>query len=370
MNFWRACNIVIHSFWKTKRKTRVKRRSGFYLCWSGDSGRGNPAPTNQRGNWVRVGDPNQAIFETFTTASPELLRAFIQNNPSVDMPESGRSQPAVIALANHLIDWVMTSHPIPEVRTALSVPYIVPVPEGDPQQNPPDVPEGVKFISTKFTPEQELEAVAKSVKGFVDSFADIPVEEQPTIAVLVPRNTRGVEVVNALRQKGIEPIELISSTSETRAAAGSLSHLLAYLADPQSARKLAKAYEVWRRDWREDMSLRAQVASNLLRSEENLNDEDEEGGASTEERRLAAASNSELLTTTSSILRKMVNVENFIAPSHAGDWLAGLSESEAVHVIDELGLFRVRVQRWLSAVTLPIDQLVLTLAQDVFRFCA
>jgi DNA helicase II / ATP-dependent DNA helicase PcrA len=329
---------------------------------SGDSGRGNPAPTN-RGNWVRVGDPNQAIFETFTTASPELLRAFIQNNPSVDMPESGRSQPAVIALANHLIDWVMTSHPIPEVRTALSVPYIVPVPEGDPQQNPPDVPEGVKFISTKFTPEQELDAVAKSVKGFVDSFADIPVEEQPTIAVLVPRNTRGVEVVNSLRQKGIEPIELISSTSETRAAAGSLSHLLAYLADPQSARKLAKAYEVWRRDWRDDMSLRAQVAKQSPAEEENLNDEE---GASTEERRLAAASNSELLTTTSSILRKMVNVENFIAPSHAGGWLAGLSESEAVHVIDELGLFRVRVQRWLSAVTLPIDQLVLTLAQDVF----
>src|SRR6266508_4629646 len=35
------------------------------------------------GNWVRVGDPNQAIFETFTTASPELLREFIADNPSV-----------------------------------------------------------------------------------------------------------------------------------------------------------------------------------------------------------------------------------------------------------------------------------------------
>jgi DNA helicase II / ATP-dependent DNA helicase PcrA len=314
-------------------------------------------------NWVRVGDPNQAIFETFTTASPELLRAFIQNNPSVDMPESGRSQPAVIALANHLIDWVMTSHPDPNVRSALSLPHIVPVPEGDPQQNPPDVPEGVKFIPTKFAPEQELEAVAKSVKGFVDSFADVPVEEQPTIAVLVPRNTRGVEVVNMLRQQGIEPIELISSTSETRAAAGSLSYLLAYLADPQSARKLAKAYEVWRRDWREGMSLRAQVAKQSPAEEENLNDE---GVASTEEHRLATTLQSELLTTTSSILRKMMHVENFIAPSQAGDWLASLAESEAEHVIAELSEFRVNVQRWLNAVTLPIDQLVLTLAQDVF----
>ncbi len=29
------------------------------------------------GNWVRVGDPNQAIFETFTTASPKHLLDFI-----------------------------------------------------------------------------------------------------------------------------------------------------------------------------------------------------------------------------------------------------------------------------------------------------
>src|SRR5215208_4682405 len=52
------------------------------------------------GNWVRVGDPNQAIFETFTTASPELLREFIADNPSVDMPGSGRSQQSIIDLAN------------------------------------------------------------------------------------------------------------------------------------------------------------------------------------------------------------------------------------------------------------------------------
>src|SRR5690606_3743627 len=130
------------------------------------------------GNWVRVGDPNQAIFETFTTASPELLRAFIQNNPSVDMPESGRSQPSILALANHLIDWVMTSHPIPEARTALSVPHIVPVPEGDPQQNPLDNPEGIKFVSKRYTPDEELEAVVKSVKGYVDSIWDFPDDDK------------------------------------------------------------------------------------------------------------------------------------------------------------------------------------------------
>ena len=299
--------------------------------------------SGEGGNWVRVGDPNQAIFETFTTASPELLRAFIQNNPSVDMPESGRSQPSILALADHLIDWVMMSHPDPNAQTALSVPHIVPVPEGDPQQNPPDDPEEIKFISKRYTPDEEMEAVVKSIKGYVDSIWDFPDEDKPTIAVLVPRNARGVEVVNALRQKGIEPIELISSTSETRAAAGSLNLLLSYLADPQSARKLSKAYEVWRRD--------------IFGSNKNVGAKN--GSEEVDEAR-------PFIEQVPALLRKIVDAENFIAPQNANDWLAAISESETAQVIEELSAFRVNVQRWLNAVTLPIDQLVLTLAQDVF----
>jgi DNA helicase II / ATP-dependent DNA helicase PcrA len=302
------------------------------------SGGATRPPYETGENWVRVGDPNQAIFETFTTADPDLLRDFIRDNPSADMPESGRSQPAVIALANHLIHWVMTAHPIPQARTALSLPYIQPVPEGYQPVNPPDDPTAVKFISRKFTPEDELEAVAKSVKGYVDSLVDIPDEAKPTIAVLVPRNNRGIEVIDALRKRGIEVVELISSTSTTRAAAGSLSILLSYLADPQSARKLSKAYEVWRRDWREQRV-------------ENGETENSQGS-------------SELLKRVIEVLRSLIHVEDFIAPNHADDWLSGLGESD--EVIAELTEFRVNVQRWLNAVTLPIDQLVLTLAQDVF----
>ncbi|MCC7119423.1 MAG: ATP-dependent helicase, partial [Anaerolineales bacterium] len=116
---------------------------------SPDFGRG---ARGEGGNWVRVGDPNQAIFETFTTANPDLLRNFIAANPNADMPESGRSQPAVIAVANHLIDWVMQAHPEPQARTALSLPHIQPVPQGYEPQNPPTNREAIKFISKKFTP--------------------------------------------------------------------------------------------------------------------------------------------------------------------------------------------------------------------------
>ncbi|HJS19865.1 MAG TPA: ATP-dependent helicase [Anaerolineales bacterium] len=330
--------------------------------------------SGEGGNWVRVGDPNQAIFETFTTADPELLRQFIRDNQHADMPESGRSQPSIIALANHLIDWVMTSHPAPNAQGALSTPYIVPVPPDDPQQNPLDNPESIKFISKRYTPEEELEAVVKSAKGLMDSVWDFPDEEKPTVAVLVPRNHRGIEVVEALKRRGVETIELISSTSSTRAAAGALNYLLSYLADPQSASKLAKAYQVFRRDWREDVSLRGTKQSP---GAEEIALTDENRLARTDSEKEIASSRRTLLAMTSTLLRKMENVENFVAPhpspsgrGEVNGWLSAVAESEPEQVVQELSLFRVNVQRWLNAVMLPIDQLVLTLAQDVFTSAA
>jgi len=42
------------------------------------AGRGEDGEAQAAGNWVRVGDPNQAIYETFTTASPRYLRDFLR----------------------------------------------------------------------------------------------------------------------------------------------------------------------------------------------------------------------------------------------------------------------------------------------------
>ncbi|MDQ2693320.1 MAG: ATP-dependent helicase [Chloroflexota bacterium] len=301
------------------------------------------------GNWVRVGDPNQAIFETFTTASPELLREFIANNPSVDMPESGRSQRSIIDLANGLIDWVMNEHPVEAARTALAPPYIEPVPPDDPQPNPPDDRSAIYFITKRLTAEEETRAIVDSLGRW------LPKNQDATVAVLVPRNLRGVDVINALKAKNIEYVEFLSSTSNTRAAAGALSNLISYLAEPASAPKLAKAYQVWRRAWKE------------------------------------VKERATLIHDTSAWLRKVGNVEDYVNPNLAfarGEVLtpiaisrgygAGTPEvvvaegeqdaSEAV--VAELNEFRVHVRRWLEAVTLPIDQLVLTLAQDIFTEAA
>ncbi len=303
---------------------------------------GSPAAYTGSG-WVRVGDPNQAIFETFTTASPELLRAFIRENPHEDMPESGRSQAAIIELANRLIEWTANEHPVPEVRSALAPPRIQPVPEGDPQPNPPYDPSGVRFVRKKQTPDEEIEAVAKSIEKW------LPEHRDWTAAVLVPRNQRGIEVINALKKRGIETVELISSTSSTRATAGSLNHLLAFLADPQSARKLSLAYQVWRREV---------FGSNRQEMPANPS-----GEAEASEDKFDYAHVAELL-------RRLGTVEDFTAPRPGRDWLAGLAETEPEAVVQELADFQVDARRWLAAVSLPIDQLVLTLAPDVFSEAA
>ncbi len=277
------------------------------------------------GNWVRVGDPNQAIFETFTTAKPEYLLKFIANAQfKQDLPVSGRSQPAIIALANNLISWVQADHPNLECRSALTVPYIQPTGPNDPQPNPTDNPAGIHLIGKKYTPEEEAEAVVKSINNW------LPDHQDQTIAVLVPTNRRGVDIINKLKERGIEYVEYLSSTTPTRAAAGALGNVTAYLADPTSATKLAKVYQVWRRAWRDDEKQKGFYNQNA------------------------------------ELIRKCNQVEAFLAPNYENDWLNSLDGDESQEMLVELDAFRQVVRRWQGATLLPIDQMILTLAQDLF----
>lgn len=279
--------------------------------------------------WVRVGDPNQAIYETFTTANPAYLRRFMKKDEVVarDLPNSGRSMGSIIDLANYLIDWSRDEHPSFAVRNALTLPYIEPTPTGDPQPNPEDKPEDVQFVAQGFAPLAEIAAVTKSIARW------LPTHMDQTIAVLVPRNNRGFEVVDALKTANIPHIELLRSTPSTREAAGALGNIVRYLSDPTSMKRLVTVYRVWRRKDRDDEVLNAQMQE------------------------------------IAKILAKCQRVEDFIWPRGERDWLNSLQldglltdELEA-HFIS----FRDRVRRWQESAELPIDQLVLTLAQDLFR---
>ncbi len=55
-----------------------------------------------------------------------------------NLANSGRSTHSIIRLANYLVEWTRSSHPIHTLRDALTLPLIEPTPPGDPQPNPQD----------------------------------------------------------------------------------------------------------------------------------------------------------------------------------------------------------------------------------------
>ncbi len=291
-------------------------------------------------NWVRVGDPNQAIYETFTTAKPEHLWNFL-NEPGVqrrELPNSGRSAQPIIDLANMLIRWTNERHPDPAIRRRepLQPPYIEPAPQGDPQPNPPAASAHVTLFGRELTPEAELQAVVDSLARW------LPEHPDETAAVLVPRNRRGYELADALKRlhdSRLEYVELLQSTTSTREAAGALGNVLQYLAHPDNSLRLGTVYKVWRRDERDDETLAARLEH------------------------------------VTSLIRRIPRVEDYLYPQLGRDWLRDDSEIAALLQADpdieaQLIAFRDLVRRWQQAVVLPIDQLLLVLAQDLFHASA
>jgi len=277
------------------------------------------------GNWVRVGDPNQAIYESFTTANPQFLRDFMREDGVMarSLPNSGRSTQSIISLANYLIDWSL-NHPNEYIveRKPLDLPYIEVTPPNDPQGNPDDQPEMIFLREEKYTPDTEREAIVKSLKGWLANNQD------KTCAVLLPFNESGAKLVSELRQAGVDYVENLRSTNTTRATVGAIAIIVNYLADPKDVKALQNLYRVWRRDEREDE--RAKKEMDYVRKK----------------------------------FRELKQVEDYLYP-RLTDWL-DIQTSDDDNLREHLEAFRVVVHRWQAVVDLPIDQLIMTIATDLF----
>jgi DNA helicase-2/ATP-dependent DNA helicase PcrA len=292
------------------------------------------------GNWVRCGDPNQAVYHTFTNASPQYLRDFLRAEgvDARELPNSGRSQPSIIHLANYLVDWSRQEHPVSELRGALAPPHIEPTPPGDPQPNPPDTPSQIHLVGERYTPEAEVIDIVRSVQRWL--------EEHPaeTVAVLTPRNKKGVDVVNALRQAKVPHVELLNSTAATRSTSGVLGNVLRHLSEPTSARQLATLFHAWRRgEWDDpDQRTRLRAIETWLRKLRRVED----------------------------FLWRLGEEDDNLSPSPPPE-RRGEKEQEP-EVLDDaearalLGNFRQVVRHWQGAAALPVDQLLLALGQDLF----
>ena len=285
--------------------------------------------TARSGNWVRVGDPNQAINETFTTANPKYLRNFIAKAQlSVPMETAGRSQRSVLAQANRLVNYVVSAHPNPACRDGLAPTYVRLTRPDDRQGNPPDDPSRIVYDPQLYSTRDEVDVVSRlAVKH---------AQEHPneTIAILTPSNDYGKEFVNRLEELPIEVVEVLKSTKKARASADVIAVVLDWLSLPLNRKHCLTLFRM--------------LYSEREKGEFYLTAEDQA--------RVTAA------------LEALEHPEEFFYPVPE-ESLKGLIESWGFDELLQQTLFRFRyfLKRWLDARFLPIDQLILLIGQDLFH---
>jgi len=280
------------------------------------------------GNWVRVGDPNQAINASFTSADPRLFRQFSRREDVefVSLDQSGRSSERIVHLANDLVDWVCSDYPERDIRErAFERQMIALVDAGDPQPNPP-AEESTIMLDREYPDWQhELEDVTRRATKYTER------HPEQTLAILAPTNAYGHEVIKLLRSLGADFDELLQAQSSTRAVMGALSHVLDFVADPSRGRTLSDLF-------------RDLADADLLFLPEGANPEHIArllGGA---------------------------RVEGLLFPEPGKRRRDALPPRPETTLDDHVAIdrFAERAARWVRASTLPVDEFLLTVGTDLF----
>jgi DNA helicase-2/ATP-dependent DNA helicase PcrA len=284
--------------------------------------------SRERGNWVRVGDPNQAIMTTFTASSVRFFRDDFPRRPGVrglPLSVSGRSAPAIYALANRLAIWSEERHPEREARQlALSAATLIrPTDPGDPQPNPADAPGGIQ-ARPYADDDAQADAVARGALRFV---VDHP---EATCAILAPTNGFGEKIVARLevnqgrRERPLYEDHLRNSVA-VRNVAEVLASGVALCASPQQGKALMELRRALRA--LEDASARQPRQDHV-----------------------------------DALLRSAWAERLMFLPGGAGAPNGRVSVEEAT----EMQTLAGRASKWVRASALPIDQLMLTIAHDTF----
>ena len=196
--------------------------------------------TGPGGNWVRVGDPNQAITSTFTAAHPRFFNAFLER-PDVQerpLPHSSRCAPRIYEAANKLVKWTLESHPVLEVRTtAFRDQEMLPAPAGDGKPNPDDDLAGLNIKVFEHREEEEIPRIAFFAQKYVEKFPE------RTIAVLVPTNDIGHKIAEIFDQNDAAYDNLLRGWTREREIAGGLHAALALLTEPTKKTNIGKFWE-------------------------------------------------------------------------------------------------------------------------------
>lgn len=196
--------------------------------------------TGYHGNWVRVGDPNQAITSSFTAAHPRHFNDFL-NQPDVlvqPLVDSGRCAPLIFEAANALVTWTLNEHPLPEVRAqAFRRQYISPTPAGDPQPNPPDAEATLDIKVFGNRQDDELPAIVIQAVEYVRR------RPEYTLAILTPTNELGQRISGLLETRQVKYDSLLRGGGRVREVAAVFQALLGWISNPLDSRLLEQAYE-------------------------------------------------------------------------------------------------------------------------------
>lgn len=287
--------------------------------------------TGPNGNWVRVGDPNQAITSTFTAAHPRFFNAF-SDRPDVTalpLPNSGRSANLIIQAANAMLEWVIDKHPEPEVRQhTFRRQRIEPTPPGDAQPNPPDSEADIRLAVYRHREEDELPAIAHKAVEMVKQRPDY------SLAILVPTNNIGYQLAIHLDELGADYDNLLRGGTREREIAAAMHAVLAVLADPLDTRAIVNAFASLHK-LRHPAALIAEEAVDRLQT----------------------------------LLKSVHQPERLLFPAQASDIEAALpanvATAEDVAAIERFARF---LNRLFALRPLPIDDLTLALGDELFAW--
>lgn len=322
--------------------------------------------TAAHGNWVRVGDPNQSINASFTSADPKYLRQFVSNKnvKELPLPNSGRSALPIIDLANQLIDWARLEHPFLSPDMTLALPHILPTGKGDPQANPAPGDPSVYLYTRARTPDEEIRDIQRSLHRW------LPDNSDKTVAVLVPYHFRGDDFRKTFDQASIPYNDaLLRTSSTTRNAIDALTTVLRFVSQPHRPDHMQ---DVWANVWwprRTQMLVGSHPGlAAYLSPPAGAASPGQQAKAPADETPQSGAEEPNPVQTFGRALGQLRHPERFLFPAAGEDWVSNIGwidDYQGFRTVVET--FRTELRRWSEAAQLPVDELILTLGQDLFE---
>ncbi|RDY23410.1 ATP-dependent helicase [Romboutsia maritimum] len=188
---------------------------------------------NESKNLVRVGDINQSITGTFSSADPKYFKEFIKEaDCCYRMDMSNRSSKDILDLANKLVDYVTNEFTQCECRDALEAMNIKTVKSGMGYKENPK-PEtyniNVKWYDTW---KKEIEETVRYTKGIKKKYPD------KSIGILVPYNDQITQVAKILSDNELEFEELGPNALNKRKILNNISFIIDFVLNCDDINKL------------------------------------------------------------------------------------------------------------------------------------